>query len=217
MFSDYEVVKKVKFFGRRAGHRASSLRRTFSSSKNMTWWSSNREKEEEMDVEQANKPSLPDITVPWSGEIKTSDNPLTATKKNIKKKAKEVELISMKKVKKTRNPKTISSNSAIQIELVNTSISIANVAPALPRRNVAETFPPLPSRPSNSKHKGNPQTHSTSNGEVKVDIKDDALPTIMHRNPHWKKLKMAVKTANTFRSTSSILVHMRPHIKHKQT
>jgi len=111
VFHDYEVVKKAKFFGRRAGHRASSLRRTFSSSKNIrrtfssskniTWWSSNREEEEEVEVVQANTPSLPDINVPWSGEIKTSDNPLTTTKKNKKKKAKEVELMSMKKVKKT--------------------------------------------------------------------------------------------------------------------
>ena len=106
-FRDYEVVKKVKFFGRRASHRASSLRRTFSSSQNIrrTFSSSknitsNREEEEEMEVVHANTHSLPDINVPWSGEIKTSDNPLTTTKKNKKKKSKEVELISMK-IKKT--------------------------------------------------------------------------------------------------------------------
>jgi hypothetical protein len=40
-----------------------------------------------------------------------------------------------------------------------------------------------------------------SNGEVKqVDIKDE-VPTKMHRNPHWKKLKLSVKTANKFRSS----------------
>jgi hypothetical protein len=51
-----------------------------------------------------------------------------------------------------------------------------------------------------------------STGEVRVDdpspadataitIKDKS-PTKMHRNPHWKKLKKSVKTANAFKSSS---------------
>ena len=53
------------------------------------------------------------------------------------------------------------------------------------------------------KHASYTPSNIPSNGEVKVaDIKDEA-PTKMHRNPHWKKLKLSVKTANKFRSSKS--------------
>jgi hypothetical protein len=53
----------------------------------------------------------------------------------------------------------------------------------------------------------------SNNGEVKVDHPvhsettsisiNDEVPEKMHRNPHWKKLRQAVTTANKFRSSSS--------------